>query len=880
MDAKTYAELRELFHTANRIPTSEREGWLAGLDPEQRESLEELLDWDAAPSMLDHAGDGAEQDLPRPENVGEYRVVAEIGSGGMGIVYEAIAPHSQRRVAIKVMRPGVGARRLAGRFSREAQLLSRLDHPGIATVLHSGLADVPWGNMPFLAMERVTGEPLTDYLEAEHRSREERLDLWLQVCEAVEHAHAQGILHRDLKPANVLVTEEGKVKVIDFGVGRSLDPLGQQTLTLDGQVVGTIEFMSPEQLRGDDADRASLDVYALGVLGYHILTERGPFDLGGRSLAEVTQAVLEKTPLRPSSIDPAWRGDIDVILQKCVEVDPNHRYANAAALAEDLRRHLRNEPVLARAASPALRLKKFVRRNPLVSLLGAVLLITLPSAAGVILWKAKEADRRRDSAIAALSFLRNDVLLAAEPTWVPEEDSSLDEALILALDTLYLRSEPGGALAEFPEVRADLHATLGEVFLFRGDGNKALKELERALELINKHDLDPDLESRALWALTRLNHNKGNLERVAELADELERSAKPETARFAMALVARSWSIRDRDRMEEMRSLAWQAQAIFERVLGPAHPTSLNNLTDLAHGYNIEGQRDEAERLFEQVFLARQAHLGERHPQTLVARVQLGLTACHTEPEVGVHHLSEVARLQSEFYGPSNPAVIQSRFRAGRTALRFEAWAPAEVNLKAVEMALGEAGDPTDRTLLDARQGILRIYVETGRIAEAAALLDQLFPLMEDALLPTDMMFLRTQSDLGITLLGLGDTDGGLEALRLAYEGMVERIPARHAELSLACRRLTDALVQTNRFEDALPLLLAEWERSKKYRGEHTPSTHEVLLRLGHTRLVLGPVEEGRALLMQLLDHADAGDPVDRANTDAAHLLLAEFEGR
>ena len=330
-----------------------------------------------------------------PAQVAGYRVVRFIGRGGMGAVYEAEQDNPRRLVALKVIRPGLASRDLLKRFDREAHLLGRLHHPGIAQVYAAGRAD---DGQPFFAMELVAGPPLTEYANRHRLDTAARLELLARVCDAVQHAHDQGVIHRDLKPPNILVDAAGQPKVLDFGVARATDAdLRATTATEVGQVIGTLAYMSPEQAAGDPAalDPRS-DVYALGVVLFELLAGRLPYSLQGLPMAEAARVIHERDPDRLGSVNTAMRGDVETIVAKALEKDKARRYASAAALAADLRRFLAGEPIAARPASAWYQFRKFARRNKaLVGGVAATFAALLAGLALAVTSARREADLRR-----------------------------------------------------------------------------------------------------------------------------------------------------------------------------------------------------------------------------------------------------------------------------------------------------------------------------------------------------------------------------------------------------------------------------------------------------------------------------------------------------
>jgi eukaryotic-like serine/threonine-protein kinase len=345
-----------------------------------------------------------------PVRIGRYRVLRRIAEGGMGAVYEAEQDSPHRPVALKVIRPGLLSPAMLKRFAQEVEVLGRLRHPGIAQIHEAGMAE---DGQPFFAMELIRGLPLDEYANGQVLDLAARVGLVARVCDAVQHAHDRGVIHRDLKPANILVEETGQSKVLDFGVARATgaDLLTAAGLTRTGQLLGTPNYMSPEQVTADPAavDRRA-DVYALGVILFELAAHRLPYRLEDRPLAEAARLILEHDPPRLGSLDSELGGDVETIVAKALEKDPARRYQSAATLAEDLRRWLAHKPILARPPSALYHLGKFARRNKAlvggVAATGAALLLGL---VGTILFAVGEARQRgqaEQNSLAALGEKR------------------------------------------------------------------------------------------------------------------------------------------------------------------------------------------------------------------------------------------------------------------------------------------------------------------------------------------------------------------------------------------------------------------------------------------------------------------------------------------
>ena len=856
----------EIFDVARELAGEERAAYLAercGQDADLRQRIEGMLEADAAagefftPSAavalsattlspsIEKAGD----------RIGRYKLLEQIGEGGMGVVYMAEQDQPVRRsVALKIIKLGMDTRQVVARFEAERQALAMMNHPHIAKVFDAGATD---SGRPYFVMELVRGIPITEYCDKNCLPTRQRLDLFILVCQAVQHAHQKGIIHRDLKPSNILVTHSDGVPwpmIIDFGIAKATNQrLTEKTLfTNFAQMIGTPAYMSPEQAEMSKLDvDTRTDIYALGVLLYELLTGTTPFptrELLSLGYREMQRTIAEREPPRLStrlgtmaneerttvaknrSVDVAslaklFRGDLDWIAMKCLEKDRTRRYETANGLAVDIQRHLTNEPVVARPQSRLYRFKKVVCRNKIAfSATAAVIAALIIGAGAALRGYIKEKAAHGRTLVAEKAAQEEAVKSAQVAQFLKDMLKGVGPAIARGRDTKLLReildqtaARIGKELTNQPEVEAQLRLILASTYDDLGQWTNGLAMAREALRL-----------RRALYGEDHLA--------VAECL----------TACGAAMLYLADFAGAETSHKEALR--------IKRKLLGEDHPAVALSIHNVGWVLFQEGKLNEAEEMLREA-VAKLAKLqGEETPEYARALRSLGGVLLHQGDlaEAG-GVVRRVASLNKKLLGEDHPDTVVALLNLTSVLQAQEKSAEAEPLLRealVIAQRIHEGEHPVVASAL-ANLGV--ILADLGKLEEAEDATRQAL-MMRQKLLGND------HPDVAASLGNLGDIKRKLgkpaesdPLLRQAIETFKKVRGSGTGELTAPLVSLARSLRDQGRLEDAEKVWREGLDLARDARGKNDPVVADFLFELGGVLLAQEKLNDAKSSFSECL---------------------------
>lgn len=764
-----------------------------------------------------------------PKTIGKYRILGKLGEGGMGVVYEAEQSEPRRIVALKVIRGGAAQDEAHVRmFQREVETLARLKHPGIGGIYESGRTEE---GRHWFAMELVRGPDLSAYLagrpgKINRQELEHRLRLAARIAEAVHYAHQRGVVHRDLKPSNIIVTGERsnatspglpEVKILDFGLARLTDEdlPAAETLTVAGAIKGTLPYMSPEQAKGDSAlVDVRTDVYALGVVLYEMLTGRRPYDVARASLLEAVRVICEQLP---QSMAASWPGerrldaDVETIVFKALEKEPDRRYGSAAALAEDLGRYLNSLPIMARPPSVAYQVRKFARRHrPLVAAAAASSLAVL---GGLLVSTALyyRAERERAGAQAVAGFLSS--MLEGVGAQVAQGRDTALLREILAQTTARIGRELGAE----PEIEARLRDVMGNAYFQVTDFDQAQAQWDRALDLYRKvrgeNHMDSAVQYSNLGLLAEARSDYPGAEQKFRRALEIARRSgadDPRTPQFAARLANQ---FVNQARYEEARALLEDALAGQRKIFKGGHADLAVTLNTLGNTYQYLGRLEEAEKNYREALAMHREVLGDKHPFVVTDLVNLAFL---------LDKRGQLAEAEAVF----RDALARNRvlYPGGH---------------EGTSICLG---------------GLSSLLQRAGKYSEAEPLAREAVAMNETIYGPRSAIYARSLDSLGVLLAAKGEESAADEAQTKALEVRRQVFGPRHPDVASSLNNLGMRKLDAGRFALAEELIGQAVEIQVAAAGADSASSLTLMNNLARAREGRGDLAGAEKLFREVID--------------------------
>ncbi|HEY6986725.1 MAG TPA: serine/threonine-protein kinase [Rhodanobacteraceae bacterium] len=778
----------DVFERSLGCAANERAGFLdreCADDAELRREVERLLAADEAADAFLERPFGAAANRSG-EQFGPWRIVREIGHGGMGTVYLAERSDAlyDKKVALKLLRFDAGD--LRARFANERRILATLEHPNIARLLDAG---IDAGGVPYVAMEYVEGESITKWCDVHELDVAKRIALFLKVLDAVQSAHGKLVVHRDLKPANILVDASGEPKLLDFGIAKLLDA-ELRGLTQTGFAPLTPEYASPEQVRGEPIGTAS-DIYALGVLAYELCAGERPYRIASTAPREIERVVCETDPVQPSTVARTnarakLDHDLDHVILRAMAKSPADRYASCAQFADDLRRFLAGQPVLARHAGWRYRAGKFVRRHRASVAAATLIAAMLVASTFVALRQAYIARAERDKAERISTFLQ-DMLAAADPN-ERGRNVTVAEVLDTAAGTLEQ------TLHDEPDVVASLRLTLSDTYLGLGLLDSALAQARAAVALVDgQGHVDADTRGRAYEALAEALHARSDDVEARRWAERTAALTDPS----AIAWVGQAENMlgiidRHEGHFDEAARHYRRALDVYRgnRAVPESHVA--NVLNDLAILKIDQGHPADAIPLQEEALaITRRIHPGS-HPQTATMLSSLGDSRAMVKDFTGAETaFQDALSMRSALLGEQHPdTILTLTSYANMLAMDLHRYADAEpFARRAWDAARAKLPDPHQQTAY-AGLVLAECLVQQGRAAEAVPILRKALAMRRQMLPAGSPLIASSEGALGAALVRSGNVAEGEPLLRGAVARLTESVGPDHPITKATAARL------------------------------------------------------------------------------------------
>ena len=917
MDPTRWVKIQDLFTSALEQSPSAREAFLrkaCGNDEELYREVNSLLQADSdAHSILD--GSAADViDLPgtfslEGKRIGPYRIVQQIGTGGMGAVYlaERADGHFSQRVALKLIKRGMDSEEILKRFQSERQILAQLQHPNVARLLDGGMTD---DGLPYFTMEYVKGEPINAYCDRLNLTIDERLDLFLTVCAAVQYAHGRLIVHRDLKPSNIMVTEEGRVKLLDFGISKVLGSEGETEatgITRAGLKIMTPEYASPEQVRGEPVTTAS-DVYSLGIVLYELLTGRRPYRFPTSSPADIEKVISTTEPERPSTVvqqppDTGTEtatseliskarstlperlrrrlaGDLDNICMKALRKEPEHRYGSVEQLRQDIAAHLNGLPVSARPATVGYRLQKFAQRHRVGVVTSAMVFVLV---GGLTLFYTIRLAEERDRGQLEAKKAAQVVELLTGIFKVSDPDESRGETITARelLDSGAVRIQR--ELADQPEVQAKMFSVVGRVYHDLGLYTKAEPMFRKALEIRRRlFGEENRYVATSLNDLGSLLSERGKYENAEPLLREslnlqrkLSGSDNPE---ISSVLDNLSWLLSQKGNYQEAESLLREELRVLRAHHGSESPDVATTMNNLAVLLNDKGNSGEAEQLYRKALAIQRKDYGDVHPEVSTTMYNLAdilrQQARYSEAESLYQACLVIDR---KVFGEQHHNVAFTLTSLGRLQRAEGHFVQAEESFRralAIRVkSLGKNHPEVAYNLSD----LGAIFLSQGKYDSAMTLHRRALQILLTSLGPNNKDVPIQLDHIGRVMMAEGRLDSAEAYFRRSLRMERKMFGDRHRFVAATLLNLGSALQERKKYERADSAFNEALGIYKDQFGPNHPAVASCYQYMASLALVIGNTDHAEKLCREALDINKVVLPASSPQTVAAMVLLGDI---
>lgn len=878
-----WKNIKRIFAQALELEGHERDHYVRKACGENRELLMEvqsLLEAHEKPGSLDQTISGlrmsaisyARDEHMKGEMIGKYRIIRQIGHGGMGSVYlaERADGEFKQNVALKLLRSSLAADEQINRFKSERQILASLSHDHIAGLIDGGVTKY---GQPYYVMEYVKGKTLNEYCDNEKLTLEERLKLFMDICSAVQYAHSKLVVHRDLKPANILVTDDGSVKLLDFGIAKIVADENESPeyipLTRPGLLPLTPSYASPEQIRNENITTSS-DIYQLGLVLYEQLSGVSPYNLKGMSPAAVEKMVCETEPPAPwkklntaggrgeavvpdpdmicenrsttiRQIQKNLQGDLESIVMKALEKEPGRRYESVEQFSNDIRRYLTGKPVMAHSNSGIYRFRKFLRRKPYESASAAVIILLLAVYVVSITWHSQRtgAALERAEQEAAKSEQTLEFLMGMFEAGNPRESPG---DLVTARELLERGLDDANRLANSPELQANLFHVIGKVYTGLGRYDTAIETLQKAVKVQKNHPGSDNVETaRYLSDLAIAHTRNGNYGLANDLYEE--------------------------------------ALDILLSEVGDDHPEVANTLAKMGSWIPVTGIEKAVELRYE-VLRIREKVYGDEHLLTADALVDAGkIERSRANPLESIELFGRALQIRSSILGPGHPETAKCMiFLADINRLYHLDRDRAEQLYRTALAIQTDYYGEIHSSRLHAITGLASLLVEKGNYGEAGELFAENLELRETIFGENHPSYAEGLGQLAAGYREMGELHKSEHYYERALTLWKELVGNDHPSVSGVMTGYGKTLTDLNKYNKADSLLSKALEIQRSYFGENSGAL--VLGAIGRMHLKQGNHDSAEKYYLQaigLFESGGAGGHYDLAElkSEFSSLLAA-----